>query len=60
MDPSKRQATMGAITVSAVIVALPGRERDEMIRDWCVSVWEAWEESHDQIRGLAKEEVDIN
>jgi len=49
----------GAITVSAVMAASPGRERDDMIRNWCVSVWEAWKESHDRIRRLAKEEIDI-
>jgi Family of unknown function (DUF5946) len=49
----------GAITVSAVMAASPGKERDEMIRNWCASVWEAWQASHDQIRGLAKEEAGI-
>ena len=50
----------GAITVSAVMAASPGKERDEMIRNWCASVWEAWEASHDQIRGLAKEKAGIH
>jgi Family of unknown function (DUF5946) len=50
----------GAITVSAVVAASPGRERDEMIRDWCVSVWAAWKESQAQIRDLTKREMDID
>jgi hypothetical protein len=50
---------LGAITVSAVLAASPGKERDEMIRNWCVSAWEAWRESRDQIRAILKEELDI-
>jgi Family of unknown function (DUF5946) len=50
----------GAITVSAVMAASPGKERDEMIRNWCASVWEAWEANHNQIRGLTKEEAGIH
>jgi hypothetical protein len=50
----------GAITVSAVLAASPGKERDEMIRRWCASVWEAWRDSRDQIRALLKKELDID
>ena len=50
----------GAITVSAVMAASAGKERDERIRNWSVSVWQAWEASHDQIRSLAKEKVGIH
>jgi hypothetical protein len=50
---------LGAITVSAVLAASPGRERDEMIRKWCESVWEAWRDTRDQIRALLKKELDI-
>lgn len=49
----------GAITVRNVLAAAPGQSRDAMIRSWCVSVWEAWNESHDQILNLAKEELGI-
>lgn len=49
----------GAITVRNVLAAAPGQSRDAMIRSWCVSVWEAWNESHDQILNLAKKELGI-
>jgi hypothetical protein len=32
----------GTVTVADVIDASPGRERDDAIERWCVSVWEAW------------------
>jgi hypothetical protein len=50
----------GTITVAAVLATSPGRERNAMIRNWCLSVWEAWKESHNQIRSLVKTEMDIN
>jgi hypothetical protein len=43
--PEKR----GDITVSDVLDAKPGVERDEMIRRWCVSVWGAYKDVHDTI-----------
>jgi len=49
----------GAIGVSAVLAAPPGPERDEMIRTWCVAVWDAWKETQDQIRELVKQELGI-
>jgi hypothetical protein len=50
----------GAIGVAAVLAATPGKERDKMIRNWCASVWEAWKDSHDQIRALLKKELNID
>ena len=32
----------GTITVSDVVAAPPGDERDDIIRKWCISVWDAW------------------
>src|SRR6266853_752643 len=40
----------GAITVSDVLAAPAGDQRDDMIRQWCVSVWAAWAESHAAVR----------
>lgn len=37
--PEKRSE----ITVEEVLKAPPGPERDATIRDWCVSVWQAYE-----------------
>ena len=45
----------GTITVSDVVAAPPGDERDDMIRKWCISVWDAWQESHAQVRALLQE-----
>jgi hypothetical protein len=53
--PSER----GAVTVSDVLAAPPGPDRDEMIRNWCVSVWDAWRATQNQIRELVREELDI-
>jgi hypothetical protein len=39
----------GSIAVADVLKANPGKERDEMIHKWCVSVWEAYNESHQKI-----------
>jgi hypothetical protein len=43
-------AGRGTITVADVLAAPPGAQRDDLIRQWCVSVWEAWHESHAQVR----------
>lgn len=44
----------GTITVSEVLAAPAGYKRDDMIRNWCQSVWDAWEANHPQIRDLVK------
>jgi hypothetical protein len=46
--------TRGQITVSDVLDAAAGQERDEMIRRWAKSVWEAWQASHQQIIAIVK------
>jgi len=45
----------GAITVADVMAAPAGDRRDDMIRQWCASVWAAWMESHAQVRALLRE-----
>jgi Family of unknown function (DUF5946) len=52
-----KQAT---ITVADVLAAAPGPPRDAMIRQWCESVWEIWQESRPQIVALAKSELDVD
>ena len=42
----------GAILVSDVVGAPPGEERDEMIRKWCVSVWQTHSESHEEVANI--------
>jgi hypothetical protein len=44
----------GAITVSDVLAAPAGDQRDDMIRQWCVSVWAPWAESHAAVRALLR------
>ena len=43
--PKKR----GELTISHVLKKDDGKERDNMIKEWCVSVWEAYGESREII-----------
>jgi len=43
-----------------VMAAPPGPARDEMIRAWCASVWQAWQSSRSQIVNLLKQELDLD
>ena len=47
----------GAVRVSDVLAAPPGSERDEAIRKWCASVWEAYRESHKKVADLVRVEL---
>jgi hypothetical protein len=47
----------GEMTVSDVMGALPGPERDKMIRRWCVSIWDAYRESHKKVADLVQAEL---
>jgi len=47
------------ITVSDVLAAPRGPERDNAIRDWCVSVWETWQPRRGLIVDLVRKELDI-
>ena len=49
----------GGISAADVLAQPPGPQRDQMIRDWCVSVWQAWRASHTEVRELVKTELDI-
>jgi hypothetical protein len=50
----------GAITISDVLAIPPGPARDAMIHKWCISAWNAWSESRDQIVALAKSELGVD
>jgi hypothetical protein len=50
----------GDVTVQDALAAPPGQERDNAIRAWCGSVWEAWKESQQQVRDLVKTELGID
>ena len=47
----------GVVTVTDVLAAAPGPERDAAIERWCASVWEAWSASHAQVRELLQQEL---
>ncbi len=49
----------GNLTVSDVLAAEPGKERDEMIRRWCISVWDAFADSHEIIAGYLNKDLGI-
>jgi hypothetical protein len=53
--PQKR----GEITISNVLEATPGKKRDFMIKSWCNSVWQAFEESHEIIASLLQAELGV-
>jgi hypothetical protein len=44
----------GNITVKNVLDTPPGTERDEMIRQWCISVWNAFANEHNKIITLTE------
>jgi len=48
----------GEITVSDVLNIPPGKNRDEMIRKWCVSVWDVYKEIQEKVRSYT--EADLN
>jgi uncharacterized membrane protein YcgQ (UPF0703/DUF1980 family) len=39
----------GKITAKDVLETPPGTERDQMIHQWCISVWEAYSSEHNKI-----------
>ena len=47
----------GAITVRDVMGTPPGPERDEMIRTWADSVWQAYRDQRDGVVDLVKAEL---
>ena len=47
----------GNITIYDVIAAPEGPKRDEMIEKWCVSVWNAYIESHEKVAALVQTEL---
>lgn len=49
--PEKR----GEITVSDVLKTNSGKFRDEMIKKWCASVWETFDENHEKVAKLLED-----
>lgn len=49
----------GTINVSSVLKSEPGENRDQMIKEWCLSVWSAYKDWHSEIATLAKAELEL-
>jgi hypothetical protein len=49
----------GEITILKVLDTPPGNERDFMIKNWCCSVWQAFENSHASIASLVRAELGV-
>ncbi len=47
----------GEVTVVDVVAVSPGKGRDEMIRKWCVSIWGAYRESHQEVASIVQTEL---
>lgn len=45
-------ASRGTVSVTDVLNAAPGAERDRKIEDWCKSVWTAYSHNRNAIAGL--------
>ncbi len=45
----------GAITVTDVVAATDGADRDRMIHEWCASVWEAFRENREIVINLVRD-----
>jgi hypothetical protein len=50
----------GEITVQKVLDANPEDERTRMIERWAESVWQTWEASHQWVREVCSESLDID
>jgi hypothetical protein len=50
----------GEISIRDVLKAETGRARDEKIREWSASVWEAWRPNRQQIVELVHRELGID
>ena len=46
----------GTITVAEVLTAPAGPDRDHAIDAWCRSVWQAFDESHQKVANLLREQ----
>jgi hypothetical protein len=49
----------GKTTVIDVLDSVHGQHRDEMIKEWCTSVWRAYNATHDVIANLVKMELGL-
>jgi hypothetical protein len=50
----------GTFRVGNVVAAPPGTVRDQMIDQWCASVWDAYHDVHGEIAAIAKRELGVS
>lgn len=55
----KLPASRGDVTSKDVLRAAPGAERDQAIREWSASVWQAWSGSHERVVEWVTRELGI-
>lgn len=55
-DPPKDR---GDITVSDVLETSAGKNRDEMIKKWCMSVWDAYKENQEKVRSYVERDLGL-
>ncbi len=53
----KRPQGRGTFTVADVLKFPPGPARDEAIRNWCASVWGAYEKVHEEVKESMQTEL---
>ena len=53
----EQPADRGAIRVADVLAVPPGEARDEAIREWCASVWEAYRDSYQAVADYLRAEL---
>ena len=51
--------TKGKIDVTYVLKSPAGSARDQMIKEWCTSVWKAYKNSHKTILLFIKKELEV-
>ncbi|SRR5258708_1811466 len=53
----KTPQNMGSITVHDVLATEKNQNMEQMIKEWCKSVWNAWKDSHEEIALLVSKEI---
>lgn len=55
--PIRIPQNKGLLSISDVLAATPGPDRDSTIKKWCAAVWEAYKESHKAIEAIIQNEL---
>ena len=59
-EPGPPADSHGEITVQAVLDAIPDDKRTRIIESWAESVWQTWESSHQWVKEVCGESLDID